>query len=47
MFTRLVSISDTNLTFDVTVTKNNEHLIEHYKIHVFVFIFILCSAAIR
>ena len=38
MFTRLGSISDTNLTFDVTVTANNEHLNEHYKVHVFDYI---------
>jgi len=36
MFTRLCSISDTNLTFDVTVTTKNVHLNEHYKVHVFV-----------
>ena len=29
MFTLLGSISDTNLTFDVTVTTNTEHLNEH------------------
>jgi len=45
MFTRLGSISDTNLTFDVTVTTKNEHRNYHYKVRVFVFI--LCSAAIR
>ena len=35
MMTRLGSILDTNLTFDVRVTEKNEHLTEHYKVHVF------------
>jgi len=47
MFTRLCSISNTNLTFDATVTTKNEHLNEHYKMNVFVFIGVLCRAAIR
>jgi len=47
MFMQLGSISDTNLIFDVTVTANNEHLNEHYKVNVFFFIGVLCSAAIR
>jgi len=46
MFTRLGSIADTNLIFDVTITTNSEHLTEHYKFPVFVFIGILCNAAI-
>jgi hypothetical protein len=46
MFNRLRSVSDITLTFDVTVTTNSGHLNEHYTGHVFVFIGILCSAAI-
>jgi hypothetical protein len=47
MFTQLGSISDINLTFDVRVTTNKEHLNEHYKVRIFVFVIVLCSAAIR
>jgi len=46
MFTRLGSIADTNLIFDVTITTNSEHLTEHYKFPLFLFIGILCNAAI-
>ena len=46
MCTRLGSVPDTNFTFDATVTTNKGHLNEHYKVHVFDFVGILCSAAI-
>jgi len=47
MFTRIGSISDTNLTFDITVITKNVHLNARYKMHVFVFIGVLCRAALR
>ena len=46
VFTPLGSTSDTNLTFDVTVTTNTERLNEHYEVHVFVSIGVLHTAAI-
>jgi len=36
MFTRLGSISDTNLTFDITVTTKNVRPNARYKVHAFV-----------
>jgi len=46
MCMRLASVPDTNFTFDATVTTNNGHLNEHYKVNAFDFIGILCSEAI-
>ena len=46
MCMRLGSVPDTNFTFDATVTTNNGHLNEHYKVEDFDFIGIFCSAAI-